>query len=420
MDAVPTKTVCNANNSEPTSETEIISKEPQIVQTDKFTANSSKSDANPRILEFTPVSECSRMGSTREESKLIAASAGSAMNVIFGELPVNAAIEHPPMNDASVESPMYVASAESPMCVASAESPMCVASAESPIFVANAESPMDTTQLSVESPINVSTVGASAMNQSIHADSLTVIPIVSPPELLNLSPATSYVATGVNVSAIPPVTLTVIPIGPPPELLHLSPATSDVAADVNVSAMPPATTIKSEPVSEEVHEATARSMELQSDFQNTLVKQEYIAAPQPSHVGFSCDYCEQEFNTESRWIRHVVEYHDSLSRTVKLEPPVTDGRSQYSCEICQKVFTVKSTLTAHMQTHSDDKPFRCDICQKAFKLKRYLTRHMNLHSGERPFGCHICQKAFREKSVLTVHMRIHSGERPFSCHICQK
>eukprot|EP01083_Nonionella_stella_P205120 747261_1 len=447
MDAVPTKTVWDVNNQKPTSETEIIPKKPQnlIVQTEKCTTNSSKSDVNHPSMEFTPVSGSSQMGATREESKLIASSAGSAMNVMLQELPVIAAVEESPMNAASVETPMCAPEFNM-------ESPMCGASEESPIDTATVEVASMHTSIPMQDD--------EEMKQRVA--SLTALQIGPPPELLHLSPATSDVAVGVNVSAMPLATaiksepvvsvkspintstvgasamnqsmqlqgeeeinqqvdsLTAIPIGPPPELLHLSTAIPDVADAVNVSSMPTATTIKSEPVSEEVREATSTSMDLRSYLQSSLVKHEYITTPQPPGVGFKCDYCELEFNTESSWICHVIQYHDNLSRTVKPEPPVRDGRSQYKCEMCPKVFSVKSTLTAHMHTHSGDKPFSCEICQKGFKLKRYLTLHMLIHSSDKPFSCHMCQKAFKRKYDLTVHMYVHSGKKLCRCHICQK
>ena len=44
-------------------------------------------------------------------------------------------------------------------------------------------------------------------------------------------------------------------------------------------------------------------------------------------------------------------------------------------------FTVRSTLTAHMRTHSGVKGFKCDICEKMFATHGSLNIHMRLHTG---------------------------------------
>ncbi|XP_054630057.1 oocyte zinc finger protein XlCOF22-like [Dunckerocampus dactyliophorus] len=121
---------------------------------------------------------------------------------------------------------------------------------------------------------------------------------------------------------------------------------------------------------------------------------------------FTCSICAKTFTQKSTLTRHTQSTHND-------EKP-------FSCAVCDKRFSLRSYMASHMTKHTAEKPFSCSVCAKSFSCKRYVTQHMLTHTVEKPFGCSVCGQGFNQKSQMVLHMTKHTGEKPFSCSVCAK
>ena len=94
-----------------------------------------------------------------------------------------------------------------------------------------------------------------------------------------------------------------------------------------------------------------------------------------------------------------------------------DGDARYVCPHrgCNKTFSRKLRLNAHLHLHYGTQPYKCEHpgCGKAFSEKQNLRIHMRIHADERPFKCphQGCGKSFRTKGNMRDHERRHFGDK---------
>ena len=94
----------------------------------------------------------------------------------------------------------------------------------------------------------------------------------------------------------------------------------------------------------------------------------------------------------------VNDVDGTLDETVKY----TDGGGkEHKCQHCGKGFSVMSSLTAHLVTHTKQKPFQCKECGKFFSSQGALYNHGGVHN---PSQCHLCDRTFAQKASLNHHI----------------
>lgn len=121
-----------------------------------------------------------------------------------------------------------------------------------------------------------------------------------------------------------------------------------------------------------------------------------------------CPKCPEMLRSNYLRKQHLAIVHDVKS-------------SQFSCDICSKMFLIKSRLIQHqLRVHLKEKSIACEICGFKVFSKDLLKRHMVKHDDSRPYQCEICKKAFQRKKTLDFHRRIHTNDRRYVCKDCGK
>ncbi|XP_054765160.2 uncharacterized protein LOC129271934 isoform X2 [Lytechinus pictus] len=126
-----------------------------------------------------------------------------------------------------------------------------------------------------------------------------------------------------------------------------------------------------------------------------------------SHEGrgeYQCDICEKVFVTQFRLDKHQR----------------THSKYTFVCEQCGKVLSSAFTLKYHRLIHTGENRILCEICGKGFKKKCDLKKHIEHHLGIKNHQCHLCQQRFCHKGDLQDHLRVHQGASSYECDICQK
>ncbi len=126
------------------------------------------------------------------------------------------------------------------------------------------------------------------------------------------------------------------------------------------------------------------------------------------HTGkfsYFCDECKKGFNCKGPYKEHIL-WHQMLAsgKIKKISRP-------FSCRRCDKRFTASSSLSRHMQIHTQQFRYNCVTCGKGFVQRQELTEHLNKHIG-RSFPCQFCSSRFAFEKALKSHMRKVHGDVP--------
>ena len=129
---------------------------------------------------------------------------------------------------------------------------------------------------------------------------------------------------------------------------------------------------------------------------------------------FSCSECDRKFSLKCHLDAHIKASH-------VLEP--------IACEICGNIYDNSHKLNSHITsvhsgvvrkyTYTPDKSdWTCPICSKVVRAcnKSY---HLQVHK-EPKYTCDICGKKIKTKPNFDQHMNIHMNILDFRCEPCNK
>lgn len=90
------------------------------------------------------------------------------------------------------------------------------------------------------------------------------------------------------------------------------------------------------------------------------------------------------------------------------------GQQVYNCEYCNKTFTWLKSLTVHLRTHTNVKPYKCELCDRSFVRSDYLKYHIikSHETTEQVFTCGACGGVFATNRGLLRHIRTEHDGHP--------
>lgn len=114
-----------------------------------------------------------------------------------------------------------------------------------------------------------------------------------------------------------------------------------------------------------------------------------------------CQYCLQQFVSETKLRFHLQEAHVPISS---------------ECVQCGlKLVNERGARLHYLSVHMRFVEAICDICGKTYHSMNKLKKHRIIHFEERNVACSMCPAKFKRKDNLKIHMRVHSGVKPFKC-----
>lgn len=149
-------------------------------------------------------------------------------------------------------------------------------------------------------------------------------------------------------------------------------------------------------------------------------QEEYEADREPNTSCFPCDVCNRTFFHKGTLTRHKKSHKSNYCNICKRRfakanslishvcvPPVSSTLVSKTCEVCGKEFKTQSALRIHFLVHTGEKPYSCTYCGRGFTQKGNLKCHLLIHTGEKPFVCTKCGSTFRQKINLKNHLKQH-------------
>ena len=121
---------------------------------------------------------------------------------------------------------------------------------------------------------------------------------------------------------------------------------------------------------------------------------------------FKCPFpkCNKSYSNKSRFDVHFRTH---------------SGIKPFSCPICSKNFNEKGNLKTHILFHTNERPFKCSQCEKTYKTNGHLKDHIDIyHKQIKKFKCQICGIKFGRRSTLTAHIKVHFDNKnniEFNC-----
>ena len=120
---------------------------------------------------------------------------------------------------------------------------------------------------------------------------------------------------------------------------------------------------------------------------------------------FKCHKCPKMLTTEYRRERHELIVHSKKAHKVK-------------CDLCDATFVTKYSKNCHIQSIHNGVKYECNICHIMYASTWYLKIHIkNTHDKSRSRNmCFVCNKSFTLPSTLRKHLIRYPCHKPHALY----
>ena len=112
-----------------------------------------------------------------------------------------------------------------------------------------------------------------------------------------------------------------------------------------------------------------------------------------------CSICKAILTNEWNLRDHIRRIHQPNNKKISVQ-----------CEKCDKTFYTKQTLRIHLKwIHEKREKVECHLCKAILTneigLKRHVRRNHKVTENKTLFPCDKCEKTFQEPRTLTAHLK---------------
>jgi hypothetical protein len=123
----------------------------------------------------------------------------------------------------------------------------------------------------------------------------------------------------------------------------------------------------------------------------------------PVNDTFICGICNKKFSKKKYLCAHVQWKHCDEETKQAQQMSSKEKSLNRSCDICGKLFNSR-TISAHIKSHINDNKFQCQLCDKIFTSDSNVRRHIeNDHEGITAFTCEKCDFKTKRKDNMYRH-----------------